>query len=190
MLQLLVGLVLFFGMHSVSIVALPLRDRMAARSDMGWKAVYTLVSLIGIVLVVRGYAELRQTPTLLYVPPVWLSHVAAVLLLPAFSLFIAPYFPGRIKDATKHPQLMAVKLWALAHLLTNGTLADVLLFGSFLIWAVADRISMQRRVPRPLQGAPESRANDAVVIVVGLVLYAAFAFWLHEVMFGVRPFIG
>lgn len=188
MLQLLLGLVLFLGMHSVAIVALPLRDRMATKSENAWKGFYTLVSIIGLVLIVRGYADLRQTPTFLYVAPVWLRHVAAVLMLPAFAFFIAPYFPGRIKTALKHPQLAAVKVWALAHLLVNGTLADVLLFGSFLLWAVADRISLKHRVARPLPGAPESKANDLIVVVLGLVLYAAFAFFVHEWLFGIRPF--
>jgi uncharacterized membrane protein len=186
--QLIVGLVLFFGMHSASIVALPLRDRLAAKSELGWKALYGLVSLIGIVLVARGYAELRQVPTLLYASPVWVRHVAAVFLLPIFVLFLAPYFPGRITSATKHPQLVAVKLWAVAHLLVNGTLADVLLFGSFLVWAVADRISMKSRPVRPIPGAPASVASDIVLVVVGLALYAALLFWLHEVAFGIRPF--
>ncbi|MDH3612614.1 MAG: NnrU family protein [Gammaproteobacteria bacterium] len=188
MLQLLLGIALFFGIHSASIVTLPLRDKMVAKSENGWKAIYAVVSLIGIVLMVRGYADLRQTPTLLYVPPVWLRHVAALLMLPVFAFFIAPYFPGRIKSALKHPQLIAVKIWAVAHLLVNGTLADVLLFGSFLLWAVADRISLKNRVARPLAGAPESKSNDVILIVVGLALYAAFVFWLHEVLFGIRPF--
>jgi uncharacterized membrane protein len=187
--QLILGLVLFFGMHSVSIVALPLRDRLAAKSEPGWRAVYAVVSLIGIVLVARGYGELRQAPTVLYDSPVWLRHVAAVFLLPIFVLFLAPYFSSRIKSATKHPQLLAVKLWAAAHLLVNGTVADVLLFGSFLVWAVADRISMKSRPASPVTSAPESAANDIVLVVVGLALYAAMVFWLHEVAFGVRPFI-
>jgi uncharacterized membrane protein len=187
--QLLLGLVLFFGMHSMSIAALPLRDKLAAKSELGWKSLYGVISLIGIVLMARGYADLRQVPTLLYVSPGWLRHVAAVLLLPTFVLFLAPYFPGRIKSAIKHPQLVAVIIWALAHLLVNGTLADMLLFGAFLLWAVADRISMKSRIARPIPGAPESRANDVVVVAVGLTLYAATVFWLHEMLFGVRPFV-
>ena len=188
MLQLLLGIALFFGMHSVAILALPLRERMSARSDNGWKGFYALTSLIGIVLMVRGYADLRLTPTVLYIPPVGLRHLAALLMLPAFAFFIAPYFPGKIKTALKHPQLVAVKLWAFAHLLMNGNVADVLLFGSFLVWAIVDRISMKTRDPRPLPGAPESKANDVIVIVVGLALYAVFVLWLHEMWIGVRPF--
>ncbi len=184
MLQLLIGIVLFFGMHSISIVAEPMRNRFAAKSELGWKAFYGIVSLVGIILMVRGYAELRQTPTFLYIPPVWLQHVATVLMLPVFALFLAPYFPGKIKTVTKHPQLASVKLWAFSHLLANGALADVLLFGSFLAWAVADRISMKRRVARPIPGAPESKANDLILIVVGLLIYAAFVLWLHEMLIG------
>ena len=188
MLQLLIGIVLFFGMHSASIVALPLRHRIVANSENAWKGIYSIASLVGIVLMVRGYAELKATPTILYVAPYWLRHVSALLLLPVFIFFLAPYFPGRIKKALKHPQLAAVKLWALAHLLVNGTLADVLLFGSFLVWAVADRISLKKRPPRPLPGAPESGMNDIIAVVLGLVLYAVFAFWAHEWLFGMRPF--
>jgi len=188
MLQLLLGIALFFGMHSAAIVASPLRDRMSAKSEKGWKAFYGLASLIGIVLMVRGYAELRLTPTVLYVPPVGLRHLGALLMLPVFAFFIAPYFPGRIKRALQHPQLVAVKLWAFAHLLMNGTIADVLLFGSFLVWAIVDRISMKSRDARPLPGAPESKANDFIVVVVGLAMYVAFVLWLHEMWIGVRPF--
>jgi len=185
---LVLGIVLFLGMHSVSIAALPLRDRLAAKSELGWKAFYSLVSLVGIVLIVTGYGELRQSPTILYESPVWLRHVAALLLLPVFVLFLAPYFPGRIKSALGHPQLVAVKLWAVAHLLVNGILADLLLFGPFLVWAVADRISMKGRPARPLPGAPESKANDAIIVVGGLALYAAFVIWFHEMLIGVSPF--
>jgi uncharacterized membrane protein len=187
--QLVVGLVLFFGVHSVSIVALPFRDRLAAKSPIGWRAGYAAVSIVGIVLVARGYAELRHAPTVLYHSPIWLRHVAAVFLLPTFVLLLAPYLPGRIKSATQHPQLVAVKLWAVAHLMVNGTLADVLLFGSFLVWAVADRISMKSRSARRVTGTKESPANDVALVIVGLALYAAMVFWLHEVAFGVRPFV-
>jgi len=186
--QLLLGLALFFGIHSISIFALPLRDRLAAKSELGWKALYGIVSLVGIVLVVKGYAEFRQSAPILYVSPLWLRHVAAALLLPTFVLFLAPYFPGRIKNAVKQPQLIAVKTWAIAHLLVNGSAADVLLFGAFLIWAVADVISMKRRTTRPVPGAPESRANDVIIVVLGLGLYVATVFWLHEALIGVRPF--
>ena len=185
----LLGIVLFFGIHSISIVALPLRDKLAAKSELGWKAVYAIISLIGIVFIAKGYAELRQTPTLLYSSPGWLRYTSAVLLLPTFMFFIAPYFPGKIKTRLKHPQLIAVKLWALAHLLVNGTLADVLLFGAFLLWTVGVRISMKRRISRPVPGAPESAANDVIVVVLGLALYAGTVIWFHEMLLGVNPFV-
>ncbi|WP_405225534.1 NnrU family protein [Lentisalinibacter sediminis] len=185
---LILGLVLFLGIHSSSIVAEGFRDRMAAKSELGWKAFYGIVSIVGIVLIVKGYADARMNPTLLYVPPVWMKHLAALLLLPVFILFFAPYFPGKIKAATKHPQLVAVKLWAVAHLLVNGTLADVILFGSFLIWAVVDRISFKRRVERPVPAAPAKGLNDVLVVAAGLGVYVIFTLWLHEAWFGVAPF--
>jgi uncharacterized membrane protein len=188
MLLLITGLVLFLGVHSVSIFAEPLRDRLAAKSEGLWKGGYALASLAGIVLVCMGYADARMNPTFLWVPPSWMSHVAALLLLPVFILFVAPYLPGRISAAAKHPQLVAVKLWALAHLLVNGTLADAVLFGGFLAWAVADRISLKRRTPRALMTAPPSGANDAIAVVVGLLLYVGFVFWAHAALIGVAPF--
>ena len=108
-------------------------------------------------------------------------------MLPVFPLLLAPYLPGRIKSATKHPMLLAVKFWATAHLLANGTLADVLLFGGFLAWAVADRISFKHRVQRPVRGAPERPMNDLVAVVAGLVLYALFVTWGHAWLIGVPP---
>jgi uncharacterized membrane protein len=123
----------------------------------------------------------------LYVPPVWLRHVALLLLIFVFPLLFAAYLPGRIKTATKHPLLAATKIWAFAHLLANGTLADVILFGSFLVWAVADRISMTHREQRPIPQAPPSKANDAIAIVLGLGVYVAFVLWLHSWLFGVSP---
>ncbi len=185
---LLVGLVLFFAAHAVSIVAEPWRDAMVARlGEPVWKVIYSLVSLVGLVLVVRGYGAARLDPVFLYHPPTWLAHVALLLMVPVFPLLIATYLSGRIQRAAKHPTLVAVKLWALAHLLANGTLADLALFGAFLAWAIADRISLKRRSPRVIPSAPASAVNDVVAVVVGLALYAAFAFWLHLRLFGVPP---
>lgn len=188
MTMLVLGLLLFLGIHSVSIVAGGLRNRMAARSEFGWKALYSVVALVGFYFIVRGYAAARMEPVVLYLPPVWLRHVAALLLLPVFILFFAPYFPGRIKTVTRHPQLIAVKLWAVAHLLVNGTLADVVLFGSLLAWAVADRISMKHRPTRPVAGAPATAINDVLLVVIGIAAYALMVTWLHKAWFGVAPF--
>ncbi len=186
---LILGLVLFLGIHSISIVATGWRDAQAARlGENAWKGIYTLLSLAGFALIVIGYGQARQAPVVLYVPPVALRHVAALLMLPVFVLLVAAYMPGRIKAAAKHPMLVATKLWATAHLLANGNLADVLLFGGFLAWAVADRISMKRRTQRPLPGAPAGRFNDAIALVLGLALYVGFVAFGHRWLIGVAPF--
>ena len=187
MMQFVAGLALFFGAHSVSIVAPGFRDAMATRNPGAWKGAYSVASLVGIVLLFRGYLDLREASPWLYVAPVWTRHLAALLLLPTFVFFLAPYFPGKIKRALGHPQLVAVKLWAAVHLLANGRLVDVALFGSFLAWAVADRISMKRRTQRPLPGAPPSAANDVLLVVIGLALYAGMVMWAHAAWFGVSP---
>jgi uncharacterized membrane protein len=187
---LIAGLVIFLGVHSVSIFAPAWRDSMSARlGEQPWKILYGVASLIGFVLIVKGYGLARQDPVFLYNPPFWMRHVSALLMLPVFPLLLATYFPGRIKAAVKHPMLTATKAWALAHLLANGTLADVLLFGGFLVWAVADRISVGKRPPRPAKGAPASGLNDLIVIVGGLTLYVVFTLWLHERWIGVMPFV-
>ena len=186
MLLLIIGLVLFLGIHSVSIVAEGWRDSTMQRVGEGaWKGIYSLVSLAGFGLIVWGYGEARLDPVLLYAPPAWLRHVGMLVLLPVFPLLVAVNFPGRIKRVAKHPMLLATKLWALAHLLMNGMLADVLLFGGFLIWAIADRISMKRRTQRPLPSLPESKINDVIVFVVGIGIYFVFVKWLHTVLIGI-----
>jgi uncharacterized membrane protein len=179
----------FLGVHSISIVAPAWRDRMVAAIGAGpWKGLYSILSIVGFLLLVGGYAAARAEPVVLYVPPAGLRHVAALVMLPVFPLLLATYLPGRIKSATKHPMLVAVKAWALAHLLANGMLADVVLFGGFLAWAVVDRISMKRRPARPLPAASSWRANDAIAIVGGLAVYAAMVAFLHQRWFGVAPF--
>ncbi|HSH43151.1 MAG TPA: NnrU family protein, partial [Arenicellales bacterium] len=181
-----VGLILFLGIHSVSIVNEPWRDRMVERlGEWPWKGLYSLVALVGLILIVQGYGAARYDPIVVYAPPVWLRHIAFLLLIPVFPLVLATYFPGRISAATRHPMLVAVKLWAFAHLLANGMLADLLLFGGFLAWAVADRISFKRRTPRAIPQAPQSGLNDVIAVVGGLLIYGAFVGVLHEVLIGV-----
>jgi uncharacterized membrane protein len=188
MIYLAAGLLVFLGIHSVAIVAPNWRDATAARmGERAWKGLYSLVSIASFVLLIWGYGVARMDPVVLYTPPAWTRWLAAVLMLPVFPLLLAPYFPGRIKATLKHPMLAAVKFWALAHLLANGTLADFLLFGGFLAWAIADRISFKRRVQRPLHTAPASRFNDLIAIVVGLALYFVFMQWLHVRWMGVSP---
>lgn len=188
MIYLAAGLLVFLGIHSVAIVAPNWRDATAARmGERAWKALYSLVSIASFVLLIWGYGVARMDPVVLYTPPAWTRWLAAVLMLPVFPLLLAPYFPGRIKATLQHPMLAAVKFWALAHLLANGTLADALLFGGFLAWAIADRMSFKRRVQRPLHTAPVSRFNDLIAIVVGLALYFLFMHWLHVRWIGVSP---
>jgi uncharacterized membrane protein len=188
MTALVIGLLVFLGIHSIAIVSPSARDAWAARlGERGWKGVYSIVSIIGFVLLIWGYGQARLHPIVLYTPPPELRFVTAVLMLPVFPLLLAPYFPGRIRATLKHPMLVAVKLWAFAHLLSNGMLADVLLFGGFLAWAVADRISFKRRAQRPLKTLPASKLNDAIAIVLGLVIYFAFMHYLHLALIGVSP---
>jgi len=188
MVQFILGLVLFFGTHLISVFALPLRDRLAGRNQLVWKLGYSIIALIGLILLIRGYGEIRLTASIFYIPPIWLRHVVALLLIPVFILFIAPYFPSRINKIIKHPQLLAVKLWAASHLLVNGSSADLMLFGAFLIWAVIVRISLKRRPVRPVPHIPASEMNTVLVIVAGFILYVVFAMWLHAPLIGVRPF--
>ena len=192
MTYLVAGLLLFFGVHSIAIVAPAWRDGMAAKlGDAPWKAIYSMVSVIGFVMLVHGYGLARAEPTVLYTPPAWMRHAAALLMLPVFPLLLAAYLPGRLKRAAKHPMLLAVKLWALAHLLVNGSLADVLLFGGFLAWAVADRIAVGKRAVqrRPMvMGAP-SPVNDVLAVVGGLALYVLFVAWAHQRFIGVPPML-
>ena len=185
---LILGLVVFFGTHAISIVAPFWRDRVvfmfgAAR----WRLFYAAFSLLGLLLIIKGFALTRQSPIILYVPQLWTHRVAAVLLLPVFPLLLATYLPGRISAATKHPTLVAVKLWAVAHLLANGTLADLLLFGGFLAWAVAVRISLKRRTPRAVTGLEPLPVHDWLATIIGLAIYAVVVAWAHQRFIGVAP---
>lgn len=184
---LVVGLILFLGIHSVSIVAPAWRDKqIERRGEKVWKGIYSLVSLAALILLIHGYGVARQDPLVLYAPPPALRLVALLLMLPVFPLLFAAYLPGRMQRAARHPMLLAVMFWAAAHLLANGTLADVLLFGGFFVWAVADWISVQRRaVPRRVPGAPPSTLNDIAALAGGLLVYAGLLFWGHAWLSGV-----
>lgn len=190
---LILGLAIFQGVHSVSIAAPAWRERVRARMGEGaWKGVYSLVSAAGLALIVWGYGLARADPFVLWVPPTGLRHLTLLLMIPAFVLLASAFLPGRIKAAVRHPMLTAVKVWALAHLLANGTLADLVLFGGFLAWAVADRISVKKRERAGLLAPPAEPprgANDSIAVGVGLAAYAFFAFWLHSFLIGV-PVLG
>ena len=190
MLILVAGLLVFLGVHCVSIAAPRWRAAQVQRLGEGaWKGLYSAVSAIGLVLLIVGYGMARREPLLLYTPPAGLRHLALLLMLPVFPLLLAAYLPGRLQRAARHPMLLAVKLWAAAHLLANGSAADVLLFASFLAWAVADRISVKRRSPAEAHSTPAipGRYNDAIAVVGGLVLYVTFVVWAHRWLIGVSP---
>lgn len=193
MLLLIAGLVLFLGIHSVQIVAPGLRTAAVQRLGLlPWKGLYTLIAVAGFVLICVGYGHARiESPVWLWQPPKGLRHLSLLLMLPVFVLFLATYLPGRIQRAARHPTLAATKLWALAHLLANGGLHDLLLFGGFLAWAVLDRISAKRRtVVVPPPGAPAGRWNDLIAVLGGLALYLLFVMGLHRWLIGVSPIAG
>jgi uncharacterized membrane protein len=190
MLVLVIGLVLFLGVHSVRIVSDPWRSQMLARMGEGaWKGLYSLVSVIGLALIVWGYGLARQQPVVLWMPPVGMRHAAALLTLVAFVLLVAAYVPRNgIRARLRHPMVLGVKVWALAHLLSNGSVADVLLFGGFLAWAVASfRAARQRDRALGTTYAPGTAAATGITVVVGVAAWAAFAFWAHAWLIGVAP---
>ncbi len=190
---LILGLALFLGVHSTRIFADGFRNAQVAKLGLnGWKAVFSIVSIAGLMLIVYGYATARMTPVVIWSPPLWTRHVAALLTVPAFVLLAAAYVPGtRIKRAVGHPMVAGVKVWAFAHLIANGTLADILLFGSFLAWAILDCASARRRDRAAgTEYASGPLTRDLTALVFGLAAWAAFAFWLHVWLIGVRPFGG
>ena len=186
---LVIGLVIFLGVHSFS-MARGARASLIARIGEGpYKGLYSLVSLAGIVLIAIGYGQYRASGYIpVWDPPVWTRHLALLLVWIAFILVAAAYLPGRIKARLKHPMLAGVKIWALAHLLANGDLGSILLFGSFLVWAVLARISAKRRDVAAQHGGtavPAGWRNDVLAVVIGTAIYLAFVFWLHPWLIGV-----
>ncbi len=187
---LLLGLVLFLGVHSTRIVADGWRTRMVGRLGEGpGKGLYSLVSIAGFVLIVWGYGLARQAPVQLWTPPRGMNHLAALLMVASFVLLAAAYVPrNAIKARLHHPMVLGVKAWALAHLLANGTLADVVLFGAFLLWAVASfRAARRRDRAGNVQYASGTTGGTIGAVVAGLVLYAVFVFWAHAWLIGVSP---
>jgi uncharacterized membrane protein len=192
MLLLLAGLVVFLGVHSLRIFAEPWRAAQIGRLGEGaYKGIYSLVSAAGLALIVIGYGQARAAPVVLWTPPLWSRHLSALLVLFAFVLLVAAYVPrNRIKAAVGHPMIVGVKIWAAGHLLANGSLADLLLFGGFLLWAVADfRAARARDRAQGRVRVRPALAADVATIVLGAALWAAFALYLHGWLFGVRPFV-
>jgi uncharacterized membrane protein len=187
----ILGLALFLGVHTLPSHR-ELRARMVSAVGEGsYKLAYALVSLLGIALIVWGFAHYRATGWIdVWIPPKAFKHMTIALMLPAVILVVASFIRGRIYTALKHPMLAGVKLWAAAHLLANGDLGSIVLFGSFLGWAVFDRISLKRRSdggapPIPVGGW----GNDMIAVGIGIVVYLALAFAFHPVVIGV-PVVG
>lgn len=191
MIILIAGLFLFLGLHSIRIFADGWRSTQIKRMGaMPWKGLYSILSAAGFLLIIWGFGLARSTPLILWTPPTWTQHLAAALMLLAFLFLAAAYVPGnRLKAMLGHPMLVATKTWAFAHLLANGTLADLILFGSFLLWASADFAVSRRRdrtagVSYPAIGI----GRDVLVIVIALPAFIWFAHYGHEWLIGVRPF--
>lgn len=192
MMVLIVGLILFLGLHLLP-TSPELRDGLKERvGEVPYRIIFSLLSIVGLVIIILGFHKLQLHPgknPILWDPPVWTRHIAVGLMLPAMILLVAAVIPSRIRSAAKHPMLAAIKIWALAHLLANGDLGGILLFGSFLAFAVYDRISVKRRGVRGPFGdaSPASLLNDVIVVVLGIALYAALLFGGHQWLIGVSP---
>jgi uncharacterized membrane protein len=191
MMLLIAGLVLFLGAHSVRIFADAWRARVYARVGEGaWKGIYSVISLVGLVLIVYGYADARLTSATLWNPPVWTRHAAALLTLVAFVMLTAAYVPGtHIKAKLKHPMVLGVKVWAFAHLLSNGRVAELVLFGAFLVWAILNfRAARKRDRAAGTTYVAKSAVRDAIAVAIGVAAWVAFAAFLHVRWIGVAPF--
>jgi uncharacterized membrane protein len=188
---LIIGLAIFLSIHSVRIVANGWRQAQIARlGEQPWKLAYSVLSAVGLALIIWGYGVARATPVILWNPPTGMRHAASLLTLVAFVLLAAAYVPrNHFKARFHHPMVLGVKAWAFGHLLANGTVADLLLFGSFLMWAVFSFIAARRRDRLAGTSYATGTARGTLIVVLGGTLaWALFAFWLHGVLIGVRPF--
>jgi uncharacterized membrane protein len=183
----ILGLAVFIGAHGFTTFRTSRAAAVARLGEGTYKVLYSIVSLIGLVLICWGFARYRATGWIdVWYPPAWTRHVVVTLMWPASICLVAAYIPGDIKRVLKHPMLVAIKLWAFAHLIANGDLGSIILFGSILAWAVFDRITLKRRSdaggpPIPLGG----RRNDVIAVVVGTILYLALGFLFHPYVIGV-----
>jgi uncharacterized membrane protein len=191
MIVLVLGLAIFLGVHSLRVFADDWRTAQMGRiGENAWKGLYSLFSLVGLVLIIWGYGLSRSTPVELWSPPVFTRHLSGLLMLLSFVLLAAAYVPGtRIRQVLGHPMVLGVKTWAFAHLIANGRLGDLVLFGAFLVWAIVLYAASRRRDRKAGTVRPRGSASrDALAVVIGIVAWAAFAFWLHAALIGVRPF--
>ncbi|EJL57192.1 putative membrane protein [Rhizobium sp. CF122] len=190
---LIVGIVIFLGLHLIRVIAPGLRQSMIDRlGESGWKGVYSVVSILSLILLIYGFGQARQVTGMLYNPPVWMAHIALTLMLLAMICLAASLLPaGHIAVKTKHPMVLSVKIWALSHLLANGETSSVLLFGAFLAWGVILRIALKRReragelTRRPFV----SGKYDLYAAIIGVVAWALITFKLHELLIGVAPIV-
>jgi uncharacterized membrane protein len=188
--MLLAGLLIFFGTHSIRIGVPVWRDRQIGRyGDRTWRGAYSILSLLGLVLIILGFGKVRWTTQVLWTPPVWAPYATAALLLIAFVLNAASGVPGnRIRGIVRHPMLTGVALWGVGHLVANGRLADLLLFGSFLLWAVIDFLSCLKRdrMAGVVPSAGTLRA-DMICVLAGVAVWGIFLLFLHRWLFNVAP---
>ncbi len=187
----IIGLAVFFGAHTLTTMRAQRAALIARTGDVPYKVAYALVSLAGIALIAYGFSRYRAAGMIeIWYPPRWFRHVNNVLLWPAFICVAAAYIPGDIKRVLKHPMLVGIKLWAFGHLLANGDLGSIILFGSFLAWAVYDRITLKHRSD---PGAPDfglgGRDCDTLAVVVGTLVYLAVGFWFHPYVIGIPAFV-
>lgn len=190
MATLILGLVIFLGVHSTRIFAEGWRTQMIQRiGPMPWKGLYTVFSILGLVILVIGFRHARQESMVLYTTPGWMKHVTAVLMMVSFILFVAAYTPKNwFKAKFHHPQVLSVKTWSFAHLLSVGVLADVVLFGAFLIWAIVlFAVSRRRDRDNRTVYAPGNAVGTTLAIAFGLIAWSVFALLLHGPLIGVRP---
>ncbi len=191
MLILVLGLVLFLGAHAFTMARAPRAQLMERLGEGGFKGVYTAISLLGFALIIYGFGLYRSGAWIeVWSPPVWTRHLALLLNLPIFVLLAAANSGGRIHAAVKHPMLLAVKIWATAHLISNGDLGSILLFGGFLAWAVMARISLKRRDGVRLPAASGFTSRDWIAIAAGLAFWFVFTRWLHPLLIGVAVWPG
>ncbi len=191
MIWLIAGLIIFFSVHSTRIFASGWRTKcITIKGENVWKGIYSLLSIAGLLLIIYGYGLSRADPVFLWTPPSWTRHLASLLVLFAFILIAAAYIPGNhLKARLGHPMYAGVKIWAFAHLATNGRLGDALLFGCFLVWAIVGFSSARRRDRSAGTVYAKGTAKGTVLtFVVGIIAYGAFASYLHRVLIGVSPF--
>lgn len=187
----ILGLIFFLGVHSIRIYANSWRgEQINKRGKNVWQGIYTLISLLGFILIIWGYGDARVETLVLWYPPIWTKHLAALFVLISFIFFVAADLPGtKIKSKIGHPMIVGVKLWAFGHLITNGALVDIILFGSFLLWAILDfRAARQRDKENDVSYEFLGYRRDILAVAIGLVIGIVFALYFHNMLIGVTPF--